>query len=96
MRSVTRMQTVETVGLDAERVRTAIRKTFAFRGTHDVPARVPEPPGEWLTPYANLAKEDQLLWETLDDVLAAVRSFLEPVLISEDARSWSPSDWTWR
>lgn len=82
--------------LDAERLRTAIHKTFAFRGTHDVPARVPDPPPEWLTPYANIANEDQLPWKSLAEVLAAVRSFLGPVLITGDARSWSPSEWSWR
>ncbi len=40
-----------------ERVSAAIDATFRRRGTHSVPAVVPEPPTGWAKPYAALAAE---------------------------------------
>ncbi len=66
--------------LEAARLRAAIDQTFAFRGTHERPNVLPEPPPEWRDPYASMAADDSLPWPTLDDVYAAARSFIEPVL----------------
>ena len=38
--------------------------------------------------------EDDLRWTELDEVLDAVRSFLDPVLVGCDLR-WSPESWRW-
>jgi hypothetical protein len=67
--------------LEAARVRAAIEQTFAFRGTHDRPRMLPEPPPEWRDAYASMAAEDSLLWPTLDDVFEAAKAFVEPVLV---------------
>jgi hypothetical protein len=47
-------------------------------------------------PYASLARHDQLAWPTIEEVLAAARSFLDPVLQQQAIRSWDPSTWSWR
>lgn len=44
-----------------EEVRTAIQRTFAIRGTHDVPTSLSAPPEEWRAVYDGMAKEAQLL-----------------------------------
>ena len=47
---------------DAKRLRTALGQTFTFRKTHALPATVPTPLATWTTPYAAMAREDQLPW----------------------------------
>ena len=79
----------------AGRIRAAIEQTFAFRGTHEVPERLPDPPESWETPYATIAKEDQLRWTTLGDALEAVRAFLDPVLAGDSDTRWDPEAWAW-
>jgi len=81
--------------LDARRLRAAIEQTFSFRGTHDVPDRLPEPSGTWQAPYKSLARQDQLRWATLADVYEAARSFLDPVLAGSLDAAWEPDTWTW-
>lgn len=81
--------------IEAEKLRAAIETTFAFRKTHDVPARIPDPPAAWALPYIEMASEDQLPWGTLEDLLARVRAFLDPVLATDVEKSWSPSEWRW-
>jgi hypothetical protein len=73
----------------------AIRATFAQRGMHDVPSSIPDPPRSWAASYANMVEENMLRWATLDDVTAAVRAFLDPVLRGEDG-AWDPASWSWR
>lgn len=81
--------------LEGKTVRTALERTFAGRGTHAVPTRLPEPPTSWATPYAVMAEEDQLPWRSLAEVTQAVRSFLDPVLEGHSGR-WDPARWRWR
>jgi hypothetical protein len=80
---------------DAGRLRAALEQTFGFRATHPAPPRLPDPPMVWTEPYAAIAEEDALPWTTLDDVVAAARAFLDPVLDSNAAGSWDPTSWTW-
>jgi len=82
--------------LDAKRVRTALEQTFAFRKTHPLPTAVPTPLDAWRTPYEAMAREDHLVWATLDDVTKAAQSFLDPVLAGGLDATWEPSAWTWR
>ncbi len=82
--------------LDAKRVRTALEQTFAFRKTHPVPTSVPTPLDAWRTPYAAMAREDQLVWATIEDVTKAAQSFLDPVLAGGLDATWEPTAWTWR
>ncbi len=81
--------------LDAQRLRSAIEQTFAFRGTHDVPDRLRSPLDTWEAPYASLARQDQLRWAMLADVFEAARSFLDPVLAGSLDAVWDPEAWAW-
>lgn len=80
---------------DGAELREAIETTFAFRGTHAVPSSVPDVPERWRGQYRRLAAENALQWTELDEVLQAVRAFLDPVLAGCDLR-WSPDRWSWR
>ena len=80
---------------EAAKIREAIEQTFAFRKTHPVPERLPEPPLELEEPYAAMAAEDDLPWPTLSSVTAAARAFLDPVLAGGKGDRWSPATWTW-
>ena len=82
--------------IDAKHLRAALEQTFAFRNTHALPAAVPTPFDAWRIPYAAMAREDQLPWPTLEDVIEAVRFFLDPVLASGLDATWEPSAWQWR
>ena len=82
--------------LDAKRLRAALEQTFTFRKTHALPVSVPPPPPAWETPYAAMAREDQLAWATLGDAAKAVQSFLDPVLAGDLDAVWDPAAWTWR
>ena len=42
---------------ETERVTAAVDATFRRRGTHSVPAVVPEPPTGWAKPFAALAAD---------------------------------------
>jgi hypothetical protein len=81
--------------INAGRLRAAIDQTFGFRGTHDVPDRLPAPPGTWEGPYATIATEDQLRWPTLDEAFEAARAFLDPVLEGLSGSLWDPKGWSW-
>jgi len=81
--------------LDAKRLRSAIDQTFAFRGTHAVPAQLPHPPDTWETPYATMATADRLTWPTLSAVHDATRSFLDPLLAGPLDATWDPARWAW-
>lgn len=81
--------------LDAKRVRAALEQTFTFRKTHTLPATVPPPPEAWGTPYAAMAREDQLPWPALADVTKVAQSFLDPVLAGGLDADWDPGAWTW-
>ncbi|GAB4210715.1 MAG: nucleotidyl transferase AbiEii/AbiGii toxin family protein [Sandaracinaceae bacterium] len=82
--------------IDAKRLRAAVEQTFAFRKTHALPVMLPEPLRAWETPYAAMAREDQLAWPTLDEVMKAAKAFLDPVLAGDLDAAWTPAAWTWR
>jgi len=81
--------------IDAKRLRTALKQTFSFRKTHPLPMSVPAPPPAWESPYAAMAREDQLVWATLGDVTKAVQSFLDPLLEGGLDATWIPTNWGW-
>lgn len=81
--------------IDAKSLRAALERTFTFRKTHPLPSSVPAPPPAWETPYAAMAREDQLSWATLADVTRAVQSFLDPVLAGALDANWNPGAWSW-
>ena len=82
--------------LDANRVREALEQTFTFRTTHSLPGKLPAPLATWATPYAAMAREDQLAWPTVDDVTAAARAFIDPILAASLDATWEPVAWKWR
>ncbi|MFZ4577663.1 MAG: nucleotidyl transferase AbiEii/AbiGii toxin family protein [Myxococcota bacterium] len=82
--------------LDRRRLRAALEQTFAFRRTHALPASLPTPATSWTEPYAAMAREDRLPWTTLEDVTAAARSFLDPVLGGDFAGTWDSTAWVWQ
>jgi len=81
--------------LEASRLAEALERTFTFRKTHTLLASLPDPNAAWETPYAAMAKADQLAWSTLTDVTAAAKAFLNPILASERAARWDPKSWRW-
>ena len=81
--------------IDAARLRGALEQTFAFRATHELPPRLPEPPIVWAKPYAALARDDQLRWPSIEDIVRAARAFLDPVLLGQSVHTWDPSSWSW-
>jgi hypothetical protein len=81
--------------IDAKRLRQALEQTFGFRKTHPLPAMLADPLPAWETPYAAVAREDQLLWTSLADVTQAARAFLDPVLGGEIDAAWNPETWAW-
>jgi len=81
-------------GLEASKIRSAIQRTFAFRGTHEPPSAVPDPPDTWRQMYERMQKEESLPWPTIDDLLSTSRSFLNPVLAGIDGR-WEAADGRW-
>jgi len=60
--------------IDAKRLRAALEQTFTYRKTHALPPSVPAPLEAWTTPYQALARDEQLSWATLDEVLAATHT----------------------
>jgi hypothetical protein len=82
--------------IDAKRLHAALEQTFTFRKTHALPVAVPVLLKSWATPYAAMAREDHLRWATLDDVTAAAKAFLAPVLAGGLDGTWLPAEWRWR
>ena len=82
--------------IDSKRLRAALEQTFTFRKTHALPANLPEPLVAWVTPYAAMARGDQLPWATLSEVTKAAQTFLDPVLAEAFDATWEPGTWRWR
>lgn len=81
--------------IDAKRLRVALDLTFEFRKTHRLPRALPEPAPAWEAPYAALARQDGLRWQTLAEVTIAARDFLDPILSEARETSWDPVSWSW-
>jgi len=81
--------------IDGKRLRAALDQTFTFRKTHALPASVPMPIEAWRTPYATMARDDQLRWTTLEEVTKAAQAFLDPGLAGDLEGAWNPATWSW-
>jgi hypothetical protein len=81
--------------LEATRLRRALTQTFDFRKTHALPESLPTPPASWARVYARMAEEDDLRWQTLDDVTVAAKAFLDPLLGGARIARWEPASWAW-
>ena len=80
--------------LDAGRLRAALKATFDFRKTQQLPSTLPAPPSSWQPVYARMAGEDERPWRTLPEVFDAVRRFIDPVLAGGTG-TWDPTRWSW-
>ncbi|MCP4602730.1 MAG: hypothetical protein GY847_19815 [Proteobacteria bacterium] len=81
--------------IDSNKLQAALKQTFSFRKTHPIPLSLPAPPQAWDIPYTSMAREDHLIWSTLDEVTGAVRVFLDPILSGKLKAQWNPSEWKW-
>jgi predicted nucleotidyltransferase component of viral defense system len=61
--------------MDKSLLQQAISATFSLRGTHPVPADLPEPPAFWTAPFLLLARECQLEL-TLSDALQILTEYV--------------------
>lgn len=76
-------------------LREAMAQTFHARNTHAVPPALPAPPPSWDDEYVALAAENDLPWKSLQDVFAAARGFLDPVLSGSREAIWHRERWSW-
>ncbi len=81
--------------LNGAQLRSVIEQTFHHRATHPVPPNLPDPPAGWAATYTKIAKNDGLVWADIDKLLAAVRTFIDPVL-ADDCVHWDCTAWSWR
>jgi hypothetical protein len=81
--------------LEPANLRAALAQTFSSRNTHPLPSLLPEPPANWVAPYARMAQQNELAWPDLGTVTRAVRAFLDPVLSGTAAAAWRPAAWRW-
>ena len=81
--------------IESKRLREALEQTFVFRKTHPLPVALPEPLPAWARPYRAMAREDQLAWSTLEEVVKAAKGFLDPILGGNFDAAWDPATWTW-
>lgn len=81
--------------LEASPLRLALERTFEYRATHLLPSSLPEPSAEWASPYREMARENELVWTTLDELSTAVKGFLDPILAGERGVC-SPTGWVWK
>ncbi len=62
---------------------------FTFRITRSIPDHLPDPPLQWVEPYAAMAEWDDLPWTTLSSVTDAARAFVDSVLAGAGG-DWNP------
>lgn len=80
--------------IEAGSLRAAMTGTWEHRGTHPLPATVPDPPDAWEPLYQAMARANDLRWATLTELKDAVSRFLDPVLAGGGGR-WEPDEWAW-
>ncbi|MGD8794278.1 MAG: nucleotidyl transferase AbiEii/AbiGii toxin family protein [Anaerolineae bacterium] len=61
--------------VEPERARLALRATFGTRSSHPLPFQLPEPPQDWVEPYAALARDLALPAATLSQAYAYLASY---------------------
>ncbi len=86
---------VEARSLDAGRLRAALERTFARRGTHPIPETLPVPPNQWTVPYSALAAQARIASD-LAGGFSMVLNCLRPILQGTAAGRWDPSSGIWR
>ena len=86
---------VEARSLDAGRLRAALERTFARRGTHPIPETLPAPPNQWTVPYRALASQAKITPD-LTNGFSKVLNCLHSILQERAAGRWDPSSGIWR
>jgi predicted nucleotidyltransferase component of viral defense system len=88
---------VSTEIVEADRLSRSVEATFAVRGTHPIPDRLPEPPISWAQPFAAIAAETTNL--TIADLRkghALAAQFWDPFLTARANRqTWIPDQRRW-
>lgn len=81
--------------IEARSLRIGLEATFQRRATHQLPERLPSPPGTWRTAYAKLAREIGIDAD-LEKGTQRAKSFVDPVLRNRTiAGPWDPETATW-
>jgi hypothetical protein len=81
-------------GVPTTQLREAFDLTFNFRDTHELPAKLPVPPQEWLGPYDRLVNEEELDWLTLEELHTVAATLMDPVLAGTEG-TWSATEGRW-
>ena len=85
----------ELSSLDAATLRNAVEATFATRDTHPIPPILPAPPGDWRTPFLQLAGAVGLRGDLQSSHRAAAALF-DPVLKGDVEQGvWDPTARRW-
>lgn len=85
----------QSFALDAATLRNAIEVTFAGRDTHPAPATLPDPPRQWGTPFAALARDLDVPVDHHSGHATAA-ALLDPILTgAAQAAAWDPGTQTW-
>ena len=79
--------------LEPDRVKRALKATFETRETHQLPARLPEPPLAWTGPYAALAQDLRLPAITLQDAYAYLDTYWQKWGLGQMSESESQRTW---
>ncbi len=82
-------------GVDAQRLRAAIDRTFAARKTHDVPTQVPPPPADWDVSFRREAGSLNIPADP-GEAYRLVATWLEPVLTGNAQGRWDSKRVAWR
>jgi len=80
--------------LNAHRLRNEIARTFARRGTHPVPDRLPAPPPDWARAFTEEAEATGIP-PALSDGFDLAATWLDPVLQGTARGVWHPKRQAW-
>lgn len=80
--------------VDAKRLKDAIQRTFARRGTHPVPEHLPEPPPELAVAYRREAEVVGVV-TSLEEAHKLAVQWLNPVLACTARGNWDPGRAQW-
>lgn len=83
---------------DGAKLKQAIDATFKARASHPVPPQMPDPPQRIASSYAQMARDLDLPWRTIEEAGTAAARFLNLVLGGDSKKTkakWAPSHWKW-
>jgi predicted nucleotidyltransferase component of viral defense system len=83
--------------VEAGRLTDCVEATFAVRGTHPVPQRLPEPPASWAQPFTRIAAEAIDIPTTdLSEGYTLAAEFWDPFLVHGTTHCiWLPAERRW-